>query len=42
MAEKRKLNHTKRMIAYLDTEFFKCAETEGTALTLTEEAKTHI
>ena len=40
MAEKRKLNHTKRMIAYLDTEFFKCAETEGTALTLTEEAKT--
>ena len=40
MAERRKTNHTKRMIAYLDTEFFKCAETEGTALTLTEEAKT--
>lgn len=40
MAEKRKLNHTKRMIAYLDTEFFKCAETEGTAVTLTDEAKT--
>ena len=34
IAEKRKGNHSKRMIAYLDTEFFKCAETEGTALTL--------
>lgn len=40
MAEKRKLNHTKRMIAYLDKEFFACAEKEGTAVTLTENAKT--
>lgn len=40
MAEKRKENHVRRMIAYLDTEFFKCAEKEGTALTLTENAKT--
>lgn len=34
MAEKRKLNHIKRMIAYLDREFFAKAEEEGTALTL--------
>ena len=34
MAEKRKANHAKRMIAYLDTEFFACAEKEGTAVTL--------
>ena len=34
MAEKRKANHIKRMIAYLDKEFFACAETEGTEITL--------
>lgn len=34
IAEKRKTNHTKRMIAYLDTEFFAKAEKEGTAITL--------
>lgn len=33
MAEKRKANHIKRMIAYLDTQFFAKAEAEGTALT---------
>lgn len=33
MAEKRKANHVKRMIAYLDNEFFAEAESEGTALT---------
>lgn len=32
MAEKRKVNHTKRMIAYLDTEFFSKAVSEGTEL----------
>lgn len=37
MAEKRKANHVKRMIAYLDGEFFKCAENEGTKVTLTGE-----
>ena len=36
MAEKRKANHIKRMIAYLDNEFFACAEREGTAVTLTK------
>ena len=35
MAEKRKANHIKRMIAYLDGEFFACAEKEGTKVTLT-------
>lgn len=35
MAEKRKVNHTKRMIAYLDNEFFACAEKEGTGITVT-------
>ena len=35
MAEKRKVNHTKRMIAYLDSEFFACAEREGTKVELT-------
>ena len=35
MAEKRKTNHTKRMIAYLDSEFFACAEREGSKVTLT-------
>lgn len=35
MAEKRKSNHAKRMIAYLDTEFFACAEKEGSEVTLT-------
>lgn len=38
MAEKRKVNHAKRMIAYLDTEFFACAETEGTKVTPTKTA----
>jgi len=37
MAEKRKANHIKRMIAYLDSEFFACAEKEGTAVELTKE-----
>ena len=35
MAEKRKANHIKRMSAYLDTEFFACAEAEGTKVELT-------
>lgn len=35
MAEKRKVNHTKRMIAYLDGEFFACAEAAGTKVELT-------
>lgn len=35
MAEKRKANHIKRMIAYLDNEFFACAEKEGTKVELT-------
>ena len=35
MAEKRKANHAKRMIAYLDKEFFACAEREGTKVTTT-------
>lgn len=35
IAERRKRNHTQRMIAYLDTEFFAEAEAEGTAVTLT-------
>ena len=30
IAEKRKGNHSKRMEAYLDREFFGCAESEGT------------
>lgn len=34
MAEKRKANHIKRMIAYLDREFFGVAEAEGTAVDL--------
>ena len=34
MAEKRKDNHIKRMIAYLDTQFFACAVSEGTSTTL--------
>lgn len=32
MAERRKENHTKRMIAYLDNEFFAEAESEGTEI----------
>lgn len=32
MAEKRKNNHIKRMVAYLDTQFFSKAESEGTAV----------
>ena len=35
MAEKRQANHAKRMIAYLDKEFFACAEAAGTKVTLT-------
>ena len=35
MAEKRKANHIKRMIAYLDSEFFACAEKEGTKVETT-------
>lgn len=38
MAEKRKANHIKRMIAYLDKEFFACAEKEGTKVELTKTA----
>jgi len=34
IAEKRKTNHIKRMIAYLDTEFFAKAEEEGTVITM--------
>ena len=34
MAEKRKDNHIKRMIAYLDTQFFAEAVTSGTSVTL--------
>ncbi len=37
MAEKRKVNHAKRMIAYLDNEFFACAEKEGTKVELTKQ-----
>lgn len=40
MAERRKGNHIKRMIAYLDTQFFAKAEEEGTAVTPTQEATT--
>ena len=36
MAEKRKANHVKRMIAYLDKEFFACAEREGTKIEFTK------
>ena len=35
IAELRKKNHIQRMIAYLDREFFNCAETEGTEFTVT-------
>ena len=35
MAEKRKANHIKRMSAYLDAEFFACAEKEGAKVELT-------
>lgn len=38
MAEKRKANHIKRMIAYLDNQFFGKAEAEGTSVTLTGTA----
>lgn len=34
MAEKRKNNHIKRMIAYLDNQFFATAVSEGTSTTL--------
>lgn len=40
IAEKRKPNHIKRMIAYLDTQFFAKAEAEGTEITPTVNAKT--
>ena len=40
IAEKRKANHIKRMIAYLDTQFFTKAEAEGTEITPTANAKT--
>lgn len=40
MAEKRKANHIKRMIAYLDTQFFAKAEAEGTEFTVPETALT--
>ena len=35
MAEKRKQNHIKRMTAYLDSEFFACAEKEGSKVEVT-------
>ena len=35
IAEKRKGNHIKRMQAYLDREFFGCAESEGTEFEMT-------
>ncbi len=35
IAEKRKVNHAKRMQAYLDREFFSCAEAEGTNVNVT-------
>lgn len=35
IAEKRKVNHSKRMQAYLDREFFACAEKEGAEFTMT-------
>ena len=35
MAEKRKANHVKRMIAYLDKEFFDCAEKSGSGAAAT-------
>lgn len=37
IAEKRKTNHIKRMIAYLDTQFFNKAEAEGTKLEIPAE-----
>ena len=37
IAEKRKVNHAKRMTAYLDRQFFGCAEAEGTEFTMTGE-----
>ena len=40
MAERRKGNHIKRMIAYLDSQFFAKAEEEGTEVTPTQEATT--
>ena len=40
IAEKRKDNHAKRVIAYLDKAFFTEAETSGTALTLPTTATT--
>ncbi len=34
MAERRKANHIKKLEAYLDKEFFACAEKEGTSVTV--------
>lgn len=40
MAERRKGNHIKKLKAYLDKEFFACAEKEGAKVTIPETAKT--
>ncbi len=40
IAKMRKTNHTKRFIAYLDNEFFKKAEAEGTGVTVPAELTT--
>lgn len=40
IAEKRQLNHAKKMEAYLDKEFFACAESEGTEVTIPASAAT--
>ncbi len=40
MAERRKGNHIKKLEAYLDKEFFACAEKEGTSVTIPATAKT--
>ena len=34
MAERRKVNHIKKLEAYLDKEFFACAEKEGASVTI--------
>ena len=40
MAERRKGNHIKKLEAYLDKEFFACAEKEGAKVTIPATAKT--
>lgn len=40
MAERRKGNHIKKLEAYLDKEFFACAEKEGASVTIPATAKT--